>query len=91
MTNHNFERVRLPFTPLYKHDPAGGVMEMKSNWDKCVEFHGHECPGLAIGVRASEAAMEKLNLTFSEDEEVVCISETMPVEWMPFRSCWVAA
>ncbi len=48
---------------------------MNNNWKKCVEFHGHECPGLAIGVRASEAAMEKLNLTFSEDEEVVCISE----------------
>lgn len=48
---------------------------MKSNWEKSVDFHGHECPGLAIGVRASEAAMEKLNLTFSEDEEVVCISE----------------
>lgn len=22
-------------------------------WQKCVEFHGHECPGLAIGRRAS--------------------------------------
>ncbi|HBQ87640.1 MAG TPA: hypothetical protein DD811_14365, partial [Syntrophomonas sp.] len=23
-----------------------------NNWQKAVEFHGHECPGLAIGVRA---------------------------------------
>ncbi len=44
-------------------------------WDECVSFHGHSCPGLAIGYRAAEAAIKKLNLTFSEDEEVVCITE----------------
>lgn len=47
----------------------------KDMWKKCVEFHGHECPGLAIGFRACEIAMEKLNLTFSKDEEVICITE----------------
>ncbi|CDF57382.1 FmdE family protein [Thermobrachium celere] len=47
----------------------------KELWKKCVEFHGHECPGLAIGFRACEIAVEKLNLTFSKDEEVVCITE----------------
>lgn len=47
----------------------------KDMWMKCVEFHGHECPGLAIGFRACEIAMEKLNLTFAKDEEVVCITE----------------
>lgn len=26
--------------------------------DECVAFHGHECPGLAIGYRASEIAKE---------------------------------
>lgn len=44
-------------------------------WEKCVEFHGHECPGLAIGFRACEAAIEKLGINFSKDEEVVCITE----------------
>ncbi len=44
-------------------------------WDKCVEFHGHECPGLAIGVRASLLAKEKMGLDFSTDEEIVCITE----------------
>ena len=44
-------------------------------WKKCVEFHGHECPGLAIGYRAFEVAKEKLGLTFSGDEEVVCVTE----------------
>ena len=47
----------------------------KELWDKCVEFHGHECPGLAIGFKASLYAQELLDVDFSEDEEVVCISE----------------
>ncbi len=46
-----------------------------NNWQKAVEFHGHECPGLAIGVRAVEAAQVKLGITFSRDEEVVCVTE----------------
>ncbi|MDK2992594.1 MAG: formylmethanofuran dehydrogenase subunit [Clostridiales bacterium] len=44
-------------------------------WEKCVAFHGHQCPGLAIGFRACEAAIEKLGLEFSADEEIVCVTE----------------
>jgi formylmethanofuran dehydrogenase subunit E len=44
-------------------------------WRKCVAFHGHECPGLAIGFKVCEAAREKLQLHFSKDEEVVCVTE----------------
>lgn len=44
-------------------------------WQKCVEFHGHECPGLAIGFKACEAAREKLGVSFSKDEEIVCVTE----------------
>ncbi|HHZ01176.1 MAG TPA: formylmethanofuran dehydrogenase [Tissierellia bacterium] len=44
-------------------------------WEKSVGFHGHECPGLAIGVRACEAAAERLGVSYSKDEEVVCITE----------------
>ena len=47
----------------------------KELWNKCVEFHGHECPGLAIGFRAAEVAREKMSLNFSQDEEIVCITE----------------
>jgi len=43
---------------------------------KCVEFHGHECPGLAIGFRAARAAMEWLEENRAEDEELVAIVET---------------
>lgn len=49
---------------------------INEKWEKCVDFHGHECPGLAIGVKACEAAANELNLCFSKDEELVCITET---------------
>lgn len=44
-------------------------------WEKCVAFHGHECGGLTIGYKAALYAIDLLELTFSEDEQVVCISE----------------
>ncbi|MDD4570365.1 MAG: FmdE family protein, partial [Tepidanaerobacteraceae bacterium] len=44
-------------------------------WRKCVEFHGHECPGLAIGFKACEAAIKKLGVSFAKDEESVCVTE----------------
>lgn len=47
----------------------------KELWEKCVDFHGHECPGLATGFMASLGAMEELGLDFSKDEEVLCITE----------------
>ena len=46
-----------------------------TDWEKCVEFHGHSCGGLRIGYRAAEYAMELLNIGFSDNEQVVCISE----------------
>ncbi|NLM46083.1 MAG: formylmethanofuran dehydrogenase [Firmicutes bacterium] len=47
----------------------------KKLWEKAVAFHGHECPGLAIGVRICEAAMEKMRIGLSADEEIVCVTE----------------
>ena len=46
-----------------------------TNWEKCVAFHGHECGGLTIGYKAAIYAEKLLDLSFSEDEDVVCISE----------------
>lgn len=46
-----------------------------NDWERCVAFHGHECGGLTIGYKASLYAMELLNLTFSRDEQMVCIAE----------------
>ena len=50
-------------------------MERTKIWEKCVTFHGHECGGLTIGYRAALYAAELLELTFSNDEQVVCIAE----------------
>ncbi|MFA6347693.1 MAG: FmdE family protein, partial [Dehalococcoidales bacterium] len=36
---------------------------------------GHECPGLAIGFKACEAAFEKMGIGISDDEQIVCITE----------------
>ncbi len=39
-----------------------------------ISFHGHSCPGLAIGIRAAEISANELGTAY--DEEVVCITET---------------
>lgn len=44
-------------------------------WKKCVDFHGHECLGLAIGFKVCEAVKEKMGIEFSRDEEIVCVTE----------------
>lgn len=51
-------------------------MENKEQlWEKAAAFHGHVCPGLTIGYRAALYAIDLLELTFSKDEQVVCITE----------------
>lgn len=44
-------------------------------WDKARAFHGHECPGLAIGVKVCEAVVEKMGVSPAFDEELTCITE----------------
>lgn len=46
-------------------------------WNECVRFHGHACPGLAMGFRASEVAAETLGVPLEKvrDEEIVCVVE----------------
>ncbi|WP_414732446.1 FmdE family protein [Acetobacterium carbinolicum] len=44
-------------------------------WEKCVTFHGHHCPGLAIGVRASLEAIKTLSLDLAGDDKIVCVAE----------------
>ena len=39
-----------------------------------IDFHGHSCPGLAIGIRAAELAMDRFGC--SVDEEIVAVVET---------------
>ena len=50
-------------------------MDKQQLWEKAAAFHGHVCPGLTIGYRAALYAIDLLELTFSKDEQVVCITE----------------
>lgn len=43
--------------------------------DRLIEFHGHLCPGLAMGVHAAELALREIG-PHARDEEVVAIVET---------------
>jgi formylmethanofuran dehydrogenase subunit E len=42
--------------------------------EQTIRFHGHSCPGLAIGMRAAEILLEKFD--HAADEEVVAVVET---------------
>lgn len=41
---------------------------------KAISFHGHQCPGLAMGIRVSQVALRELGKP-SKDEEMVAIVE----------------
>lgn len=49
--------------------------KMPDDLKRCVEFHGHICPGLIYGYRVAKEAMRLMNLSRAVDEEVVAISE----------------
>jgi formylmethanofuran dehydrogenase subunit E len=42
--------------------------------DQTISFHGHWCPGLAIGIRAAEWALREMGK--APDEEIVTVVET---------------
>jgi formylmethanofuran dehydrogenase subunit E len=44
-------------------------------YEEIIQFHGHECPGLAMGYRMATAAMDNLESIRAEDEEIVAIVE----------------
>lgn len=50
-------------------------MFMQTPWQKAAEFHGHYCPGLAIGFRAAQIAMKKLGVNRDSDEQLVAVVE----------------
>ena len=43
---------------------------------RCIDFHGHICPGVSIGFRATQVAMQRLSEGRAQDEEMVAIVET---------------
>ena len=44
-------------------------------YNEAVAFHGHSCPGLALGYRAAEYALQHLRAGRSEDEDLVAVVE----------------
>ena len=44
-------------------------------YDDVIGFHGHSCPGLALGYRVSLRALKELAAARSEDEEIVAVVE----------------
>jgi formylmethanofuran dehydrogenase subunit E len=53
----------------------GLYMDIPEDLQKVAEFHGHLCPGLAIGYRAAIEALRELGLSRAYDEELVCVVE----------------
>ena len=47
----------------------------KTPWERVCEFHGHVCPGLALGFSATILALEKLDVSRSVDEEMIAFVE----------------
>lgn len=43
--------------------------------ERAVQFHGHICPGLLMGLRAAQFAQEYLGVTRDQDEELLAIVE----------------
>ncbi len=48
---------------------------LPQDFAEAVDFHGHLCPGLTIGYRAANIAMERLGVRRGSDEELVGIVE----------------
>ena len=46
-----------------------------TDWERCVEFHGHECGGLSIGYRAAGYAARLMKLENWGKGQVICVAE----------------
>lgn len=50
--------------------------EYPEDLQQAIRFHGHMCPGLAIGYRAAKTAQAHLGIGRAEDEELVAVVES---------------
>jgi formylmethanofuran dehydrogenase subunit E len=55
---------------------AGKDLLSREDFKKCAEFHGHVCPGLALGYRAAKAGLDRLKMNRASDEELAVVIET---------------
>lgn len=56
-------------------------MNIDEAFELAAEFHGHKCPGLAIGVRAAEEAKKIFGIENHKDKEFTCVAEN--------RACYI--
>ena len=47
----------------------------RETWEQAVAFHGHACPGLAIGLRAAEVVRQRLQPDEKDPMSLVCVAE----------------
>ncbi len=52
--------------------------------EKTIAFHGHSCPGLVIGIRAAELALQKLAHVNAEDFAAVVETDMCGVDAIQF-------
>ncbi len=51
------------------------MSDINKEFAEVVKFHGHACPGLAYGFRATRLALRELGILRSGDEELVAVVE----------------
>ena len=54
---------------------VGDEVEIMKSYKEAVQFHGHSCPGLAMGWLMTKAALDHFSADRAEDEELVAIVE----------------
>lgn len=52
------------------------MINAKNFFDLALEFHGHKCPAMPMGLRAGAAAMNALGVERSQDKELILLAET---------------
>ncbi len=52
------------------------MKELKEYFDLALQFHGHKCPAMPMGLRAGMAAMKTLGVERAKDKELIVESET---------------
>jgi formylmethanofuran dehydrogenase subunit E len=55
----------------------------KTPWEQVIDFHGHTCPGIAIGYRVATLAQREMGIRPTSDSELLVKAET--------RSCAIDA
>jgi uncharacterized protein with ATP-grasp and redox domains/formylmethanofuran dehydrogenase subunit E len=59
----------------YRKKAGTGGMAIPADLQRCVDFHGHLCPGLVVGYCAAKVGMQRLEVDRSSDEELIAIVE----------------